>query len=67
MRKSVLNILGILAIAALTVQTASATPRHEQKTARVPAPATQQFRNALGATTAPIREKSCDIIWCYEN
>jgi hypothetical protein len=67
MRKTIFSVLGILVIAASTVQMASAAPRTARKAAHVPAPATQQFRDSFDSANGPVRSKSCDIVWCYEN
>jgi hypothetical protein len=67
MRKRVLPRLGVLIIAALTIQTATATTRHTRKAARNPAPVTHQLRDAYGSAPEAVGTKSCDAIWCYEN
>jgi hypothetical protein len=47
MRKTILAILGTALIAGATVQFAAAAERHHpKKAARVPAPASDQFRNS---------------------
>jgi hypothetical protein len=68
MRKRVLIILGVLLIAASTIQMATAAARNARKAARVPAPVTQQprDRHALSAPAA-IQARSCDRFWCYED
>jgi hypothetical protein len=66
MKKSVVSILGVLAIAALTIQIAAAAPRGARK-AQVPAPPTHQLRNAFGSVSKAVGSKSCDILWCYQN
>ncbi len=50
MGKIVLRIFGALVIAPLTIQVASATPRHERKEARASAQASRQFREAFGGS-----------------
>jgi hypothetical protein len=50
----------------LTIQTATALPRHPPKAARAHPPLTHQLRDTFGF--APdVKSKSCDRIWCYEN
>jgi hypothetical protein len=46
MRKAILAILGTALIAGATVQFAAAERHHTKKAPRVPAPATDQFRNS---------------------
>jgi hypothetical protein len=58
----VLTVLGVLLIAASTVQTASAA-RHGRKAAH--AYITQQSRDARAAMPAASDTKSCDRFWCY--
>lgn len=67
MRKKVLSRLGVLVIAALTIQTATAATRHTRKAARNPAAVTHQARDAYGSAPEAVGTKSCDVIWCYEN
>jgi len=55
-----LTVLGVLLIATLTIQTATAAGRNARKSARASVPATQQ----LSATAAA---RSCDRFWCYED
>jgi hypothetical protein len=53
MHKTILTILGAALIAGATVQFAAAAERHHTKNAaRVPAPASDQFRNSNGAWPA---------------
>jgi hypothetical protein len=53
MHKTILSILGTALIAGATVQFAAAAERHHAKTAaRVPAPASDQFRNTNAAWPA---------------
>jgi hypothetical protein len=68
MRKRVLTVLGVLLIAALTIPTATAA-RHSRKPARAPVRATQQPRDVNHGPSAPAAtgNKSCDIIWCYQD
>jgi hypothetical protein len=68
MRKRVLTVVGVLLIATLTIQTATAAARHARKATRAPVPLTQQVRDshALSAT-APVHTRSCDIFACYED
>jgi hypothetical protein len=65
MRKTVLNVLGVLVVAALTVQTATAAPRSGGKAVRAPARASQQFRDAFDSAPKAVGNKSCDRFWCY--
>ena len=67
MRKSILRIIGVLAVATFTVQVAIAAPHSPRKAARFAPPVTHQFRNAFGAAPRAVESKSCDVIWCYEN
>ena len=67
MRKRVLSILGVLVIAALTIQIANAAPPRVRKAIRAPAPVAQQFRDAFGSAPKPVGSKSCDIFWCHED
>jgi type II secretory pathway pseudopilin PulG len=69
MRKNVLTVLGVLLIAAaLTIQMATAAARNARKAARAPAPVTQQLRERHGLSApAAIHNRSCDILWCYED
>jgi hypothetical protein len=67
MRKRILLRLGVLVIAALTIQTATAATLHTQRAARNPAHVTHQVRDAFGSAPEAVGSKSCDIIWCYEN
>jgi poly(3-hydroxybutyrate) depolymerase len=62
--KRVLTVLGVLLMAASTVQTASAA-RHGRKPAH--AFVTQQSRDARAYAPASSNTRSCDIIWCYQN
>ena len=67
MRKWILIALSVVLTAALTIQMASAAPRHARKTAH--AAAAQQFRGAYDSRPAPAASgnKSCDVIWCYSD
>ena len=67
MRKRILIVVGVVLTTALTIQIASAAPRHARKTAH--AAAAQQFRGAYDSRTAPAASgnKSCDVIWCYSD
>ena len=67
MRKTLLDVVVVLAIAAFPVQMAIAAPRSAPKAARVSRPVAHQFRNAFGSVPKTVDNKSCDIIWCYEN
>jgi hypothetical protein len=67
MRQRMLPHLGALVIAALTIQTVTASTRHIRKPARNPAPVTHQARDAFGSAPEAVSSKSCDAIWCYEN
>jgi hypothetical protein len=49
MRKRVFAHLGVLVIAALTIQTATAAARHTRKAARNLVPVTHQLRDAFGS------------------
>ena len=67
MRKRVLTVLGVLLIAALTIQIATAA-RNARKAARAPVPVTQQLRERHGVSApAVIHNRSCDRFWCYED
>jgi hypothetical protein len=65
MRKRVLPRLGVLVIAALTIQTATATTHHTRKAVRNPR-VTHQMRDAYGSAPEAGGTQSCDVIWCYE-
>jgi hypothetical protein len=67
MRKRVFGILGVLIIAALTVQMAAAAPRSAGKARRAPASVAHQFRDAFDLAPKPVGSKSCDIFACYQN
>ncbi len=67
MRKRVLTVLGVLFIATLTIQTATAATHQARKTARAPAPLIQQIRDSHATLSAPARTRSCDIFACYED
>ena len=67
MRKIVWIILGVLAIAALTIQVATAAPRSARKEVRAPAPVVHHIRDAFGSVPSAVGSKSCDIFWCYDN
>ena len=68
MRKRVLTVLGVLLIAAVTIQMATAAARHARKAARAPVPVTQQLRERHGlAPPAAVHNKSCDRFWCYDD
>ena len=66
MKEIVLSILGVVVIAVLTLQTATAAPRGAQRT-RVYAAPTREVRDAFGSVSKEARSKSCDIFWCYAN
>jgi hypothetical protein len=78
----VLTVLGVLLIAALTIQQATAAARHAGKSARASGQVAQQRRDAVGSAqsgysyhskrqglSAPAASdtKSCDILWCYQD
>lgn len=68
MRNKVLTVLGVLLIAALTIPMATAAARHARKAARAHVPVTQQLRERQRLSTpAASHNRSCDIIWCYED
>jgi hypothetical protein len=67
MRKRVLSILGVVVIAALTVQMATAAPSSARKAARGHAPAIHQFRDAFGSAPKAVVSESCDRFWCYKD
>ena len=68
MRKRVLTVLGVLFIATLTIQTATAAARHARKAARAPVATTQQLRDSHAqAAPAPVHSRSCDIFACYDD
>jgi hypothetical protein len=62
MPKRVLTVLGVLLVAASTIQTASAA-RHGRKPAH--AVVTQQSRDARASMPAAGETRSCDRFWCY--
>jgi hypothetical protein len=66
MRKRVLSIFGVLVIAVLTIQMATAAPRSARKAVR-PAPVTHQGRDAFGSAPAAVESRSCDRFWCYDD
>jgi hypothetical protein len=78
----VLTVLGMLLIATLTIQEATAAARNAGKAARASGSVAQQRRGGFGSAqsdysyrskrqglSAPAATgtKSCDVIWCYEN
>ena len=68
MRKRILTVLGVLLIAALTIQTAAAAARNARKAARGSVPVTQQLRERHESSApAAIQNRSCDRFWCYED
>jgi hypothetical protein len=81
MQERVCKVLGVLLIAGSTTQIASAAGHHTRKAERAPIATTQQFRDAHGSSNGPstlnerhglsapaaVDNKSCDIIWCYED
>jgi hypothetical protein len=67
MRKRALPHLGVLVIAALTIQSAAAATHHARKPVRNTAPVTHQLRDAYGSAPEAVGSKSCDVIWCYED
>jgi hypothetical protein len=68
MRKRVLAVLGVLFIATLTIQTATAAARHARKAARAPVATTQQLRDSHAQDApAPVHTRSCDTIACYDD
>jgi hypothetical protein len=69
MRKRVLAVLGVLFIATLTIQTATAAARHARKATRAHVPVTQQqLRDSHAqAAPAPVHARSCDIFACYDD
>lgn len=67
MRKSLLCVLGVIALAAFTVALAFAAPHGARRAPRVSPPVTHQFRNAFGSAPKAVESKYCDIVWCYEN
>jgi uncharacterized membrane protein YjgN (DUF898 family) len=66
MRRRVLTVLGVLLIATLTIQTATAAARNARKSVRAAVPVTQQPREGLSAPAA-VHSRSCDRFWCYED
>jgi hypothetical protein len=81
MRIRVLTALGVLLVAASTIQTATAA-------ARAPVQVTRQLRDAFGSVDRPsaaqsdyshdsqrhglsapaaVDTRSCDVIWCYQD
>jgi hypothetical protein len=68
MPNKVLTVLGAFLIAALTTQMAAAAARHARKAARPPIPVTQQLRERQPPSAPAVtHNRSCDIIWCYED
>jgi hypothetical protein len=67
MQNRLLNLVGVIAVAAFTVHVAIAAPRGARKAVRVSPSVTQQLRNAFGSAPKAVDSKSCDVIWCYEN
>lgn len=66
MRRRVLAVLGVLLVAAVTTQMATAAARHARKAARASAPLTQQLRKQHGLSAPAASDtKTCDVIWCY--
>src|SRR5207247_11183932 len=62
MRKTILTILGTALIAGATVQFAAAAERHHtKKAARVPAPASDQFRNSNASWPARPAQLYCFV------
>jgi hypothetical protein len=67
MQKRVLAVLGVLLVAALTTEMATAA-RHVRKAARASAPVTQQPRKQRGLSAPAASDaKSCDVVWCYSD
>ena len=58
MGKKVLIVFGMLAIAALTIQTETAAARSARKAARAPNPVTQQLRDVYGSMDWPSTARS---------
>jgi hypothetical protein len=69
MRKRVLIVLGVLLIAASTIQMATAAARHAQKATRAHVPVTQQQLRERHGPPAPAatHTRGCDIFACYED
>ena len=67
MRKRVLTVLGVLLIAALTIQMATAAARNAQKAAHAPVPAQELRERHVVPAPAAIHNRSCDKFWCYED
>ena len=67
MRQNALSILGVLIIAALTVQMATAAPSSARKAGRGHAPAIHQFRDSFGSAPKAAVSESCDRFWCYKD
>lgn len=51
MRKIIPTVLGVMLVAASTVQMAAASEHHARKTSRTAAPASQKFQNANNSAT----------------
>jgi hypothetical protein len=68
MRRRVLTVLGVLLMAILTIQTATAAARNARKSVRAPVPVIQQLRERQGLyAPAGVPSRSCDRFWCYED
>jgi hypothetical protein len=68
MRRRIWTVPGVLLIAILTIQTATAAARHARKSARAPVPVTQELRESHGLSVpAAVQVRSCDRFWCYED
>ena len=83
MRKKVLTILGVLLVAVSASRMEKAAGRSVLKKTGAPHPQTQQLRDGFALTARwdrsnhteqhglsslkAVENKSCDIIWCYEN
>jgi hypothetical protein len=65
-RGVLITVLGVLLIATLTIQTATAAARNARKSARAPVPVTQQLREHDGFS-ASAASRSCDRFWCYQD
>ena len=67
-RPQKITVLGVLLIATLTIQTATAAARNARKSARAPVPVTQQIRERDGFfAPAAVQSRTCDRLWCYED
>jgi hypothetical protein len=79
MRNKFLAVLGVLLVAAATMQTTTAAARSARKAAHAPVQATGQHRDSFGSVDQPSyagqqpglskpaanETRTCDRYWCY--